>query len=308
MVAGMTGPQPVGIIGLGLLGEALARRLRAASFPVIGFDVDAARLKALVALGGAGAASIAEVGRAARTIVLAVFDTAQVEHVVERDLLGAPGDGADTLVLCTSTCDPDRIAALAARVRPRGIRFLETPVVGSSAQVAAGDSLALVGGEAALVAAAEGILQVLFPVRAHVGNVGDGGRAKLALNLVLGLNRLALAEGLLFAEGLGLDPQLFLDVARRSTAYSRVMDNKGPKMVRGDFTPEAHARQHLKDVDLILAKALWFADALPALAVHADVLRACVAAGEGDLDNSVIVAELRRRGQATDKEGRHERR
>lgn len=291
----MTSRTPVGIIGLGLLGEALARRLLGASFKVIGFDVEPAKLTNIAAIGGEPAGSIAELARVASVIVLAVFDTDQVEQVVEGELVAALGDTSGKIVLCAATCDPDRIAALAGRVKARGLRFLETPVAGSSAQVAAGDSLAMIGGDPAIAADAEEVLQALFPVRFRVGDVGAGGRAKLAVNLVLGLNRLALAEGLVFAERVGLDPQAFLEVARRSVAYSRVMDNKGPKMVCGDFAPEGRARQHLKDVDLILAKADAIGQSLPALRVHADVLEACTRRGEGDLDNSVIVAELRRR-------------
>ena len=69
-----------------------------------------------------------------------------------------------------------------------------------------------------------------------MGAAGNGGRAKLAINHMLGLNRLVLAEGLVFAERLGLEPAAFLDVARQSAAYSQVMDIKGPKMVSGDYS------------------------------------------------------------------------
>ena len=70
-------------------------------------------------------------------------------------------------------------------------------------------------------------MRALFPTYYHIGKLGDGGRAKLAINLILGLNRLALAEGLVFAERLGLDPGSFLQVARTSACYSQVMDVKG---------------------------------------------------------------------------------
>jgi 3-hydroxyisobutyrate dehydrogenase-like beta-hydroxyacid dehydrogenase len=292
----MVSRTPVGLIGLGLLGQALARRLLAASFAVIGFDVDEAKTKKLAALGGEPARTIATLAEAASPIVLAVFDTDQVERVVEHDLIAALGEASGKIVLCVSTCDPDRIAALAERVAARGIRFVETPVSGSSAQVAAGDGVALIGGDAAVAAEVDAILDALFPVRFRIGKVGDGGRAKLALNLILGLNRLALAEGLLFAERVGLDPDAFLNVARRSPAYSGVMDTKGAKMVRGDFSPQGFARQHLKDIDLMLAQAERVGQPLPTLRVHADILAACVDHGQGDLDNSVIIAELRRRG------------
>ena len=113
-------------------------------------------------------------------------------------------------MLCASTCDPDRIAALAERVTPRGLRLLETPISGSSGQVARGEGVGLLGGDPQIVAEVEPLLRALFPTYFHIGKVGDGGRAKLAVNLILGLNRLALAEGLTFAERLGLDPAAFL--------------------------------------------------------------------------------------------------
>ena len=125
--------------------------------------------------------------------------------------------------------------------------------------------------------------------------MGDGGRAKLAVNLILGLNRLALAEGLTFAERLGLDPAAFLDVARGSAAYSQIMDVKGERMVRRKFAPEGRARQTFKDVGLMLDQARAVGQELPLLNVHADVLQACLRHGEGDLDNSVVIEEIRRR-------------
>ena len=198
--------------------------------------------------------------------------------------------------MCTSTCDPDRVAALAERVAKRGLRFLETPVSGTSEQVRQGDGVGLIGGDAAVVAAVDDVLQVLFPRRFHVGAAGDGGRSKLAVNLILGLNRLALAEGLVFATRLGLDPAAFLKVAQASAAYSQVMETKGAKMIARDFSPEGRARQTLKDVHLMLDQGRKIGQPLPMLAVHCDVLESCVRNGEAELDNSVIVEEIRRRG------------
>jgi len=290
---------PVGVIGIGLMGEVFARRLVAAGFGVVGFDIDRTKTARLEEFGAHAAASIADVARAARPILLALFDTNQVEQVVEQEILPALGQAArhaDKIVLCTSTCDPDRVAALAERIETQGLRFLETPVSGTSEQVRQGDGVGLIGGDKAVAAEVEDVLQALFPKRFHVGRAGDGGRTKLAVNLILGLNRLALAEGLVFASRLGLDPNSFLSVARASAAYSQVMDTKGRKMIASDFRPEGRARQTLKDVHLMLEQAEKIGQPLPLLNVHCDVLEACVRNGEGDLDNSVIVAEIRRRG------------
>jgi 3-hydroxyisobutyrate dehydrogenase-like beta-hydroxyacid dehydrogenase len=228
---------PVGLIGVGLMGEVYARRLIAAGFGVIGFDIVAARNERIAQIGGR-AGALADIARQCDPIVLAVFSTDQVEEVVERELVPA---AAGKIVICTSTCDPDRIAELGARVAAQ-IRFLEAPVSGTSAQVRQGDGVVLIGGEVDIAQIAAPALDALFPKRFHIGKIGDAGRAKLAINLILGLNRLALAEGLVFAARLGLDPAAFLEVARTSAAASQVMDTKGPKMVAGDFTA-AYARR-----------------------------------------------------------------
>jgi 3-hydroxyisobutyrate dehydrogenase-like beta-hydroxyacid dehydrogenase len=286
--------KPVGLVGIGLMGRALAERLIPAGHAVLGFDVEPAKGAWLAARGGTAAASVAEIARRAAPILLAVFSTEQVEDVVERQIVPALEGGANPILICTSTCDPDRIAALGARVAPR-VRFLEVPVSGTSEQVRRHEGVALIGGDPAVAAEVAGVLDALFGARFHIGHIGDGGRAKLAINLILGLNRLALAEGLVFASRVGLDPAAFLDVARKSAAYSQVMDTKGPKMVRGDFAPEGRVRQTLKDVRLMLEQARAAGQRLPLLEVNEDVLSACVGHGEGDLDNSRVIEEIRRR-------------
>jgi len=272
------------------MGEVYARRLLAAGLRVIGYDVDAGKGAMLEKI-GSRFGSLADIARDCDPIVLAVFNTDQVEDVVEHGLLPA---ASGKIVLCTSTCDPDRIAALGARVSDR-LGFLEVPVSGTSEQVRQGDGVGLIGGDAKIAAAAAPILDALFPRRFHTGKIGDGGRAKLAINLILGLNRLALAEGLVFASRLGLDPAAFLNVARASAAASQVMDTKGPKMVAGNFAPEGRVRQTLKDTQLMLDQARKTGQQLPLLEVHADILRACLGHGEGDQDNSIVIEEVRRR-------------
>ena len=286
---------PVAIIGLGLMGEVYAQRLIDRKIPVTGFDIDPARRTRLTEIGGHPTSSIAELANSARCIIVAVFNTEQVEDVLENHVLPALADGSNKIVLCMSTCDPDRVAALADRLIPRGIRYLDVPVSGTSDQVRRGAGVALIGGDLAIAEEMKDVLDALFVRRFHVGKVGDGGRAKLAVNLILGLNRLALAEGLVFAERIGLDPATFLDVARGSASYSQVMETKGPKMVCGDFSPEGRVKQTLKDVRLMLDQAASVGQKLSMLEVHADMLEACVRAGESDLDNSAVIREVRRR-------------
>jgi 3-hydroxyisobutyrate dehydrogenase-like beta-hydroxyacid dehydrogenase len=161
---------PVGIVGLGLMGEVYARRLIEAGIPVIGFDIDPSRSTRLAEIGGRPAPSIADLAKSARCVILAVFSTDQVEDVIERELLPALGEGSGKIVLCMSTCDPDRVAALARRVIPRGIRYLDVPVSGTSDQVRRGDGVALIGGDASIADEIKDVFDALFVRRFHVGS------------------------------------------------------------------------------------------------------------------------------------------
>jgi 3-hydroxyisobutyrate dehydrogenase-like beta-hydroxyacid dehydrogenase len=290
--------QPVGIIGTGLMGTACARRLLGAGLEVLGYDVAPANLARFESAGGHAARSLAEVAQVCRRVVLAVFNTGQVEDVIEgpQGLLSVLPAGAPSLVaICVSTCDPDRIAALADRMPADRVRFVESPISGTSGQTASGDGFGLIGGDQAAVDGAREVLDAICPRWRHLGAVGNGGRAKLAINLILGVNRAALAEGLVFAERMGLDPAVFLTVAKESAAYSQVMDIKGVKMVQGDFAPHGFVAQSLKDFSLMAEQARRIGQRLPLAETYTGLMQGCVAHEEGELDNSAVILEIRRR-------------
>jgi len=115
---------------------------------------------------------------------------------------------------------------------------------------------------------------------------------KLVTNLVLGLNRAVLAEGLVFAKSIGLSTERALEVLLNSPASSRTMETKGPKMVNSEFAPQAKLSQHLKDVRLILDEAARTSRELPLTALHAQLLERAEAEGYGELDNSVIIRPI----------------
>jgi 3-hydroxyisobutyrate dehydrogenase-like beta-hydroxyacid dehydrogenase len=301
MTANSPGPSEaaVGLLGIGLVGRAVARRLLGAGFMVVGYAPSLASREALKALGGRPVDSVAEVGRACGRVVLAVFDTTQVEEVVEGKgglLSVAPPPGESRIVINLSTCEPERIIALNARARER-ISFVEMPISGAAGQIAKGDGVGLVGGEPAAIESVDSVLAVICPRRYSVGAVGGGAKAKLAVNLILGLNRAAMAEGIAFAEKLGLEPHVFLDVARGSAAYSQVMDVKGKKMVDRDYIKNTFSKvvQTLKDFTIMREYAREAGQTLPFAEVYIEMMESCVQAGEGDWDNAAIIEAIRRR-------------
>lgn len=287
------GKAPVGIVGLGLIGIALARRLVAAGFEVHGYDIDPKRAALLKEIGGHPAASLKEIGSRCRTILIAVLTTEQVESVVESAEPGGPmGLTAEHVVVSISTVDPDRIMALAARVRAR---FAEFPISGNSDQIVLGNGVGISGGERSAVDAVAPVLDALVKKRHHLGAVGAAGRAKLAVNLVGGLNRAVLAEALAFAESMGLELAPFLAVLKESAAYTRAMDTRGEKMINGDFAPHGKVYQSRKDFRLMQEAARRTGQQLPLATVYLELIESCVAHGESDLDTAVVIKELRRR-------------
>lgn len=283
---------PIGLIGLGLVGQAIAQRLREAGIATLGYDI---RAKARAAFDGEAADTVRALGERCDTVVLAVFDTAGVIDCVEgaAGLLSATAPRTQLLIDC-STGDPDQLQALSGRLAARGLGFVEAPLSGSSEQIAAGLATMLVGADAPTLARAAPLLDCIARTRVHVGGAGMGARAKLATNLVLGLNRAVLAEGMVFAERLGIAPAAFLELVLATPARSGAAEAKGRMMVEERFEPQSRIRQHLKDVNLMLAAAADQGQALPLSQTHAALMRAAIAAGDGELDNAAIVRQLRR--------------
>jgi 3-hydroxyisobutyrate dehydrogenase-like beta-hydroxyacid dehydrogenase len=289
-----TQAQAIGLVGLGLVGQAVASRLLAAGFAVHGFDLREEARAALQTMGGTALPSVRAIGAAAPCVLLAVFDTKDVLSVLEQDDgLLAPGHAVRTVIDC-STGTPEALQALAARLRPRGIDFIEAPLSGSSQQIAAGEATQLLGGEAEAIARSVAVFDAIARQRVHVGAAGMAAKAKLATNLVLGLNRAALAEGMAFAESLGIAPDAFLALVLATPARSAAAEAKGPLMVSGSFEPQSRIRQHLKDVGLMLDAARAAGQPLPLSQVHARLMREAIAAGDGDLDNAAIIRQWRR--------------
>ncbi|MBA7632204.1 2-(hydroxymethyl)glutarate dehydrogenase [subsurface metagenome] len=285
----------IGLVGLGLVGAAIAERLLAGEFDVVGFDIDAAKHDHLKELGGKALSTPAEVAQGAGRVVLSLPDTEVVRQVVEGPGGILQAKTPPTYIIDTTTGDPEETMALAQRLVERGIYFLDATISGSSRQVRDKKAVFMVGGVKAAFEACMNVFETLTEKVFYLGPSGNGSKAKLASNLILGLNRLALAEGLVFAGKLGLEPETFFELLKVTPAYSAIMDTKGKKMLNGDFTPQARLRQHHKDVSIILKYAEKAGQELPLSRVHLDVLEAAIAAGEGDLDNSAVIREIKRR-------------
>ncbi len=278
----------VGIFGLGLIGIALSERLLAAGHGVVGYDVDEARGTLLRERGGI----LANPGAVWRSdiILSAVFSTDQLAGIVS-----AAPEVTGKVLVSMSTCDPDQVAELAAIARGNNVVLVEAPISGTSLQVQQGTALLLLAGDPVGLDDFEEVADAISSNRERVGAIGNGNRTKLAINCVLGLNRAAVAEGLVFAEAIGLDPATYLQTALRSAARSDVMGAKGPMMVAREFTPLGRIAQSQKDFKLIREMAARNGHGnMPMVNRYLEVMENAERAGDSDLDNSAVLLAVSR--------------
>ena len=281
------GQKTIGVIGLGLMGTALTERLLEQGHRVAVWNRTRAKAAPLVALGAEWSDNPLAT---CRRVIISLYTTEVVETVLAELESGLH---ADQILIDTTTGEPGHAAALGARMAARRVRYLDAPISGSSEQTRRGQATVLVGGDRESFDACADLWRVMGATVFHVGACGSAARMKLITNLVLGLNRAVLAEGLVFAEALGVPSAAALEVMAGSHAYSRVMDVKGRKMAERDFSVQARLSQHLKDVRLMLDAACATGLALPLTETHRRLLEQAEAAGLGGQDNSAIIEVLR---------------
>lgn len=289
------GSECIGVIGAGLLGSALVARLVGAGFRVLACDIDPGRLAAQPE-GVETTTSAADVASRCPRLMLSLPTHQEVQAVLQA-CAGRLRPGL--IVIDTTTGDPESAERAARELEASGVSYLDATVSGSSSLLRAGRATLMVGGPMAVFESCRDLFAALGEKLFHTGPVGSAAKMKLVTNLVLGLNRAALAEGLALAGSLGLDLTLTLAVMRASPAYSMAMDTKGERMIHRQFEPEARLSQHLKDVRLILALGRQCGLAMPFSSAHRSVLEEAEARGFGAKDNSAIIEALRAAANGT---------
>jgi 2-hydroxy-3-oxopropionate reductase len=281
----------IGFIGLGLMGSGMTSNLLASGYSVIGYDIDESRVDHLIKKGGQKVDSPEKLPRMVDVIILSLPNSHVVNQVVEDSLKLLETARKGLILIDMTTADPIQSEKLAARLREKGIEMLDATLSGTSRMCAEREVTLMVGGNEDIFKECESIFSALGKITFYMGKNGTGALMKLIVNLVLGLNRMVLAEGLSLANKAGMDLYRTLDVLKTSAAYSKAMDQKGLKMVEKDFLPPVGKLAfHLKDVQLILDLAQRVDAHLILSHLNAQALRAEVAKGRGEWDNSDIIS------------------
>ena len=282
----------IGVVGVGLLGTAVAGRLLKAGHRVVGFDTAPDRVRALLGMGGEAAASARAVALASEAVCTLLPTLPSVEAaVLGPDGVAAAGKPGQVLIQM-STISPALTARLAAESRARGLDFLDCPVSGTSGVVARGEGVLFVGGERRVFERWRPLLESMLPRAIYIGAAGQAMVLKLVANLLVALHSVAAAEVLHLARQAGLDPAVALEVLVGSAAGSRMLELRGPLMVRGEYPAQMKLDLFMKDLHLIQDAAAAAGAALPLTDTAERLYAAAAGTGHGGEDLAVVLTAL----------------
>jgi 2-hydroxy-3-oxopropionate reductase len=284
----------IGFVGLGLMGSRMIANLISAGFTVIGYDIDPERVTAFIEAGGKPIDDPVSMAAQADVIMLSLPNSDVVNVVVSQSLKLFEVNCEGLILIDATTADPVLSEQLALQLRKKGIEMLDATISGTPKMCAERDITLMVGGDEEYFKKCESIFSALAKTTYYLGKNGSGALMKLIVNLVLGLNRMVLAEGLALGEKAGMDPHRLLEVLKQSAAYSKAMDMKGSKMIAAEFLPaEGKLAFHLKDVHLMLDLGRRLNFPLLLSSLHAQALTSLVARGKADWDNAAIISFYR---------------
>jgi len=287
--------EPIGVIGVGNMGGAMARRLLDGGCTVWVRDIDPAAEAALVQGGARRAADAAELARRCAVLIVAVVDAAQCDAVLFGPAAATAGLQPGSVVVLCPTIGPHDVERIAARLQQQGVACIDAPMSGGPQRARDGSMSLMVACSGALFEQHEPLLRWLSSRLVRIGaRVGDGARTKLVNNLLAAVNLAGAAEALALAERVGLDPHTTLRVIEQSSAQSWIGSDRMARALAGDFAPRAHTSLLAKDTTLALELAQR-AQVEPALGAVAQALfaRAC-ADGLDSLDDASLLTLMRR--------------
>jgi len=298
--------QTVGMIGLGIMGSAMSANLARAGFRVAGFDVVPRRRAEHVRAGGVAARSPRDVARRAECIVTSL-PSADALSQTAAELSRSAGRGA--IVIETSTLPIPVKEAARDVLAKRGVILLDCPLSGTGAQARVKDLIIYASGDRAAYRKTVPVLQGFTRANYYVGAFGAGSKMKFVANLLVAIHNVAAAEAMVLGMKAGLDPALVLKVVSDGAGGSRMLQVRGPMMVKGDYS-EATMKNEVwqKDMSIIGDFARKIDCPTPLFAASAPIYNAAMAMGLGKEDTGAVCAVLEQMAGWSRRKGKRARR
>ncbi len=293
--------ETIAFVGLGTMGMPMAEALLQRQMRVVGFDMRAAAMEKIEALGGVSAASAAEAAKDAGVLVLMVVSADQAEAVLfDGGALAALAP--DATVVLTATCAPGRVAEIATRVENTGRSLVDAPVSGGVAGVRDNTLTVMASAPKAVFEKVKPILLAFGRNVYHLGEApGQGAAMKIVNQLLCGVHIAATAEAIALAERSGIDAKVALEIVSGSAASSWMLKNRGPRMVEDSPAVLSAVDIFVKDLGLVLAAGSSSKMGLPLAASAHQQFLAASGLGLGSQDDSQVIAAYRALAPKTDK-------
>lgn len=282
----------VGCIGLGLMGKPMARNLLQAGFHVTVYNRSRPAIDTLVAEGAIAAETPEQVAQQSDIVITMLPDTPDVEAVILAEHGILAGAHAGLLVIDMSTISPLGTVQLATTLEQHGVHMLDAPVSGGNEGAIAGTLSIMVGGTEADFERARPIFSVLGKTITHCGPHGAGQTVKSCNQVVVALIIAAISEGLVLGSRVGVSPEILLRVLSGGLAQNRVMDLRGPNMIKHHFEPGGKAQFHRKDLGIALQLARAYDVSLPLTALVDQFFTTLVAHQQGNMDHSALMTVI----------------
>jgi 2-hydroxy-3-oxopropionate reductase len=281
--------EPIGFIGLGIMGKPMARNLVRAGYPLVVYNRSRAAVDELARIGARGADSARQVAASSNLIITMLPDSQTVQQVVAGANGIFEGSRAQTLIVDMGTTSSRLARQLAAEAAVRGLEMLDAPVSGGEVGAQNASLSIMVGGSAQGFARALPIFHVLGSNVVHVGAAGAGQIAKSANQIIVALTIEAVAEALVLVAKAGVDPAKVRQALLGGFASSRILELHGQRMLDRNFTPGGRVRTHRKDLQIALELAEQYGVHLPFTPQVEAMFKQLIQEECGDEDHSALI-------------------
>ena len=285
----------VGVIGLGQMGGAMAKHLLGAGFEVTGFDPAQAPRDAFASLGGAVVGSPGQVAERADRIITSLPSSAALDAVVSGDDGVATAQRRPVTIIETSTLPLDVKERNRAAAEQAGIVLLDCPLSGTGAQAQNKDLVVYASGDQTEIERCIEMFQAFSRAHYNLGEFGTGSKMKYIANHLVTIHNVAAAEALVLGMKAGLDPAQVLEVVGSGAGNSRMLEVRGPLMVKNQYDLAGIAGSVFqKDIRIIGDFAKSVECPVPLFSASSDVHLSAVAQGFGDVDTAAVCVVLER--------------
>lgn len=282
----------IGFIGTGVMGLPMAKNLLAAGYPLVAHDFQPEPVEELVALGAEAAYSPKEVAENSEMIITMLPDSPDVELVVlgEKGLIEGLDEGQ--IHIDMSTIAPSVAVRVAEALGGKGVRCLDAPVSGGDIGAQKGTLSIMVGGPEDLFNEMLPIFQVMGKTIVWCGSNGAGQTVKACNQVLVAVTIAGVAEALVLGAKAGVDPLKIVEVLSGGLARCGILENRGMRIIEGDFEPGFRCRLHYKDLNIIMKTANDFQVPLPVTSVVHELFNAMLVKGRGEFDHSGLITVI----------------